>query len=451
MKKHLALSLFIVLFSISSSKTSLSQGTISLRQAINTALESNTTVSNLEKSLQLQQLNTKTAKGNLFPNLNLTAGWSRNNTYSGGSVSFQNGVPIQIPEQDSWINNFGLGINSQVTLFNGFSNYEQIDLEEENESSVKINLSKEKYDIAYKVTVAYFTVLKNGKIVKANEDNLADSKLQLDKIKEYMNVGKKTISDVYKQDVIVAQNELILERSINEYDKSKVDLLFAMNADMNSKIEVSDENLNVNLSESELQSIVNKNSNTEALVNSAKENRYDYKSTLQNIKINEVQLSIDKKSMYFPTISAFINYNLNASRLEDVGNARVFSFGLNLNYPIFQGFKLLNKSQASEITIKQKQDDLNQLQQQFRNDIQKSYLDIQTANKQIEILDRNIKSAEQDKLLSEENYKVGLGTLLDVQTASTKLNLLIIDKINAYYDFLLSEKKLDYYTGEFSY
>ena len=44
-----------------------------------------------------------------------------------------------------------------------------------------------------------------------------------------------------------------------------------------------------------------------------------------------------------------------------------------------------------------------------------------TAYKQIEILNRNIVSSEQDKLLSEENYRVGYGTLSDVQTASTKL------------------------------
>ena len=53
--------------------------------------------------------------------------------------------------------------------------------------------------------------------------------------------------------------------------------------------------------------------------------------------------------------------------------------------------------------------------------------------------------------MSEENYRVGVGTLLDVQLASTKLNSLKIDRINAYYDFLLAERKLNYYTGELSY
>ncbi|MBL8006919.1 MAG: TolC family protein [Ignavibacteria bacterium] len=446
--KKIFLILLILQSGIYSAKA---QETINLKQAVEAAIQNNTVVSNLKKSLEVQQLNTKGYKGNLLPNLSMNASMSRNNTYSGGTVTFQNGVPTIIPEQDSWINNFRVGLSSSVVLFNGFSNYEQIDLGKENETSVRININKQIIDISYNVTAAYFDLLKKEKIVKANQDNLADSQLQLDRIKEYMNVGKKTISDVYKQDVQVAQNELILQRSINEFDKSKVDLLYVMNTNMNRDILPSDDNLKTELSEDELKNVLNKNSNTEVLLSQALENRYDYKSYEQTIKINEVQLSIDKKNLFYPTISAFANYNVNASRVNDILDSRTFSFGLNLTYSLFSGFSLMNKMQTSEITIKQNQDNLSQLQQQIRSELKKSYLDLQTAYKQIEISNRNLVSAEQDKLLSEENYRVGLGTLLDVQTASTKLNALKIERINAYYDFMLAKKKLEYYTGDLTY
>lgn len=446
--KKIFLILLILQSGIYSAKA---QEILNLKQAVEAAILNNTVVSNLKKSLEVQQLNTKGYKGNLLPNLSMNASMSRNNTYSGGTVTFQNGVPTIIPEQDSWINNFRIGLSSSVVLFNGFSNYEQIDLGKENETSVRININKQILDISYNVTAAYFDLLKKEKIVKVNKDNLADSQLQLDRIKEYMNVGKKTISDVYKQDVQVAQNELILQRSINEFDKSKVELLYVMNTNMNRDILPSDDNLKTELSEEELKNVLNKNSNTEVLLSQALENRYDYKSYEQTIKINEVQLSIDKKNLFYPTISAFANYNVNASRVNDILDSRTFSFGLNLTYSLFSGFSLMNKMQTSEITIKQNQDNLSQLQQQIRSELKKSYLDLQTAYKQIEISNRNLVSAEQDKLLSEENYKVGLGTLLDVQTASTKLNALKIERINAYYDFMLAKKKLEYYTGDLSY
>lgn len=428
-----------------------SQEVLDLRTALEIALQNSTSVMNLENSLGIQKLSTKTAKGNLFPSLSLSANWSRNNTFSEGTVRFENGVPIIIPKQDTWINSFNLGLNSQVTLFNGLSNLKQIDLEEENESSIKINLDKEKYDIAYKVNAAFFDVIKREKIVTVNQDNLKDSRDQLERINEFMNVGKRTIADVYKQDVLVAQNELILERSVNDFKKSKVDLLLAINSNLDADFTPSENGINYNLSDSDLKQIIDRNSNTDVLMNRALEKRYDYKSSIQDIKIGETQLNIDRKNQYFPIISGFANYNLNASRVNNILDSRSFSFGLSLSYPIFQGFKMDNKRQASEISIKQKQDNLSQLEQQIKSDLKKAYIDLETAYKQIEILNRNIKSAEQDKLFSEENYRVGIGTLLDVQTASTKLNSLKIERINAYYDFLLAEKRLNYFSGELIY
>ena len=248
MKKILILSLYIFSFSINI----FAQETINLDDAINIALQNNTAVANFEKSLAIQRLNTGIAKGNLIPTLDLNARWSRNNTYSQGTVTFQNGIPNIVPAQDTWINNFSLALNTNVTLFNGLSNLKQIDLEKENETSVSISLDKQKYDIVYNINSIYFDVLKKNKIVIENDENLADSKAQLDKVKEYMNVGKRTIADVYRQDVQVAQNELLLERSENDFKKSKVDLLLDMNTNMDKEYSVSDENIQTNLSTPEL-------------------------------------------------------------------------------------------------------------------------------------------------------------------------------------------------------
>jgi outer membrane protein len=444
MKKIFSLSLIIltITFNIHA------QEVIDLNEAVNIALKNNTNVANLEKTVEIQRLSTGTARGNLYPTLSMSASWSRNNTFSQGTVSFQNGVPNIIPQQDTWLNSFNLGLNSNVTLFNGLSNLKQIDLAKENEISAIILLDKQKYDIIYDINAAYFDVLKKDKIVTENTENLADSRAQLDRVKEFMNVGKKTIADVYRQDVQVAQDELSLERSENELKKSKVDLLLAMNTDMNREYEITDNSIQTNLSDAELKAVLDRNSDTEVLMNKALQNRYDYKSSQQDIRISQTQYSIDKKNLYFPILTGFISYNLNATRVENIIDSRQFRFGLNLSYSIFQGFSLDNKSQASEIAIKQKQDNIQLLEQQIRSEIKKSYLDLETQYKQIEILNRNIVSAEQDKLLSEENYTVGLGTLLDAQTAATKLNTLKIDLINAYYDFLLAERRIKYYVGD---
>ncbi len=430
---------------------SKAQEVYDLTRAITTAIQNNPSVTTIQNNISLQELNLKTAYGNLIPSLSFSGSWSQNNTSSVGGTVYQNGIPIFIGDQSRTSTNVGLGLSSQVTLFNGLSNYESVTLEKQNLASQRISLDKIKYDIVINVYQKFFDVLKRQKIVEANAENLKISTDQLEKIKEYVNVGKKTLADVYKQDVLVAQNELTLEQSKNDLDKSKVDLLYSMTEDVNKMIVIEVKDIQFASTLAELNKIVAKNSDVDGLTKSAVELRYDYKIALQDITVNETKLSIAKKNLWYPTLSLFGNYNVSGTILKDVNDNRVLNFGLNLNYPLFQGFKSYASEQVAQINIKQKKEDLVKLELDLKTYIKKAVYDLQTAYKQIEILERNIKSAEQDKILSEENFRIGYGTLLDVQVATTNLNSLFISRINALYNFFLAEKQIQYLSGILKY
>ena len=428
-----------------------SQESVDLKKAISIAMEKNTTISALQNNLSIQKLNIKSAKGNLYPTLSLSGTFSRNNIFSKGTTQISNGFPIFVPDQNVWQNSFNLGLNSSVTLFNGFANYQNVELENQNEVSLRLQLEKVKTDLVLTIYQKFFDAIKKEKIVVTYEDNLKNSVDQLDKIKEYVNVGKKTVSEIYKQDVQVAQNELLLEQSKNDFSKSKIDLLYAMNDDLNKSIVIDSKDINANLTVAELKAILDKSVNVEELVKGAVAGRYDYKNAMQDIKINQTKLSLAEKNLYFPTISAFGNYNLTGKEVQNIFDSRTFAVGLSLNYYIFQGNKFDISRQIAEVNIKQKSEDLVKLEQQIRSDVKKAIIDLETAYKQIEILDRNIKSAEQDKILSEENFRIGYGTLLDVQTAATSLNNLLINRINSIYNFLFAKKQIEYLSGQLNY
>lgn len=447
MKKILTLVLIFMLYG----GLVFSQESIDLKKAIGIALDKNPTISNIQNNLSIQKLNIKSVKGNLYPTLSLSGSWSRNNSYSKGGTQLINNIPIPVADQNTWQNNINLGVNSQVTLFNGFANYQNIELENQNETSLRLLLEKTKTDVVLNIYQKFFDAVKKEKIVTTYKDNLQNSRDQLAKIQEYVNAGKKTLSEVYKQDVQVAQNELSLEQSINDFNKSKVDLLYAMNDDLDKTIAIDSKDINANLTVAELKSILDKSTNINELVKNAVAGRYDYKSAMQDIRINETKLSLALKNLYYPTLSAFGNYNLTGNEIQNVVNSRTLSVGLSLSYYLFQGNKNDINRQIAEVNIKQKSEDLVKLEQQIKSDLKKAIIDLETAYKQIEILDRNIKSAEQDKLLSEENFRIGYGTLLDVQTASTSLNNLLISRINSIYNFLFAKKQIDYLSGQLNY
>lgn len=446
--KKLFFSTLIVLLCAASG---FSQESIDLKAAILFALQKDPSISQIQNNLTIQRLNIQTARGNLYPNLSLSGSYSRNNYFSKGGIQLINNVPYPVPDQNSWQNSANLGLNTQVVLYNGFANYQSIDLEKQNEVFLRLQYEKLKTDVVINIYQKFFDAVKKEKIVKTNEDNLQNSRDQLDKIQQYVNVGKKTLSDVYKQDVLVAQNELLLEQSRNDFSKAKIDLLFAMNDDVNKSIAIDSKDINADLTVADLKAILDKTSNVDALVKNAVAGRFDYQSAIQDIKIDQTRLSLALKSLYFPTITAFGDYNVNGRQIQNVFDSRTFTVGLSLNYYLFQGNKFDINRQIAEVNIKQKNEDLSKLEQQIRSDIKKATIDLETAYKQIEILDRNIKSAEQDKLLSEENFRIGFGTLLDVQTAQINLNNLYISRINSIYNFLFAKKQIEYLSGQLNY
>ena len=428
-----------------------SQEVTDLNEAVRTGINNNISIQTIVSSMEIQGYNTKTSEGDLFPTLTFSGGWTRNHTYSKGGTIFQNGVPITIGDQNTTSDNFNLRLNSQLTLFNGFSNYKTVDLNESRFTQLKLDLENSKRQVALNINVAYFDALKKEQVVVINEENLNDSKSQLDRVKAYMEAGKSTLADVYRQEVQVAQNELALESSKNDFKKSKVDLLLQMNDDINKEIELSSSGINPNMTTAELKTVLDQYSNTQNLYRKAVDNRYDYKSVVQDINSRMLELDIAERSVYFPTVTAFGDYNLSGQSIDGITDTRVASYGITVSYPIFLGFSLDNNKQIAEVNVKQRQDELSNLELQISAEVKKSVLDLETAYKQAQILETSIQSAEQDKLLAEENYRVGLGTILEVQTATIALNNLRIQQSNAVYNFLLAKRQIDYYIGALTY
>ncbi len=432
---------------------------INVKKAIENAVKTNINVIKVENSIESQSINIKGKYGALLPTLSFQGSWQRSNSVLTGNALqnsfFGNNGNLGNSNTPSSLNStnydYSLGLRSDVTLFNGFTNYQEIDVSKQTQAYYYILLQKAKQDIVLQILSNYITVLKNQQIVRIDSATLDNSRLQLDLIKQFVEAGRKTMVDIYNQDALVAQNELQSEQAKNELNKSISDLIFQSNLPQDRTYSVSQSDFSSDLSLDYVNAYAAQNSNIDFLVNTGLKNRYDYQSTQQTIKINETNLDISQNAVLFPTLSGFSSYNWSGSSFSNISNTKVFTLGLTLSFPIFEGFSIDNQRQLAEIVIKSSNEDLRQLKKQITNDIQKAVLDLKSLVKQIEITDRTIKSAEQNKLLAEESYKVGLLTLLDVQTATTTYDNALIQKSNLIYNFQFAQKQLEYFQGLLKY
>ncbi len=453
-KVHMKLikySLFLVVFFVLSAKLCTQEINITLKEAINHAYKNNPNIIKTQNSIEAQESNIRASYGNLFPDLKFTTGWTRSNQVITGGSQVIGGINVNLPESNETNNNFSLSLRSDVTIFDGFTSYDKVDLAKQNRQFYQIQLKKLKQDIAIKVLADYITVLKNEQVVLINESTLEDSRAQLERIRIFVEVGRRTMSDIYSQDVVVAQNELQVEQAKNNLNKSKSDLAFDANLPLERSYAVNKAEFNTDVPFESMEAYVLQNSNSDNLVRVALGNRYDYRSSLHNLDIVQTNIEIARGSQLFPTLSGFGSYSLSGDKIENISNQRIFTIGLTLSYPIFQGFQYDNQRQLALINYRSAKEDLKLVENQISLQLRKAVLDLKSLLKQIEITDRSLKNAQQNKFQAEESYRVGIGTILDVNTASINLNNILITKSNLIYDFILAQRTLEYYQGLLNY
>jgi outer membrane protein len=425
---------------------------ITLKDAINHAYKNSPNIVKTENTIEIQDNNIRATYGALLPDLKFNAGWTRTNQVSKGGTIFVEGIGnVEVGTRNETTTNYNLALRSDVILFDGLANYDRIDYAKEYKSVLQLQLRKLKQDVAVKILADYISVLKNQQIVVINQATLEDSRAQLESIQAFVDVGRRTLTDVYTQDVEVAQNELAVERSINNVNKSIKDLAFDANLPAEREYAVNMREFNIDIPFESIEAYVMQNSNTDQLVNVAIKNRYDYRSTSQNLNVLQTNIDITRSNLLFPVLSGFGSYSLAGDKAGSIDNLKVFTVGLSLTYPIFQGFQLDNQRQEAIINYRSGQEDLKLIENQINLEISKAILDLKSLVKQIEISERSLKSAEQNKLLAEESYRVGIGTLLDVTTSSTNFRNLLIINSNLMYDFIYAQKQLEYYQGILTY
>ena len=100
----------------------------------------------------------------------------------------------------------------------------------------------------------------------------------------------------------------------------------------------------------------------------------------------------------------------------------IFSIGLNLNIPIFSGFSVDDAVQIAEVNVMNSEIELNDTERFIKQNLQKSFLDLEAAKKLLVVTEKNVKAAEENLKIEQEKYNLGAGKLLDVLIANTALS-----------------------------
>ncbi len=439
---------FLILLCIISLNFSIfPQQELSLKGAINIALHRNTTLLKNTNEIQSYESGLKASYGNFLPNLNASAGFSWDKAPKGGQVYYQGAV---FPTS-SEVRNYSASVSSGITLFNGLANFAGLSQSKNDLEAARLNLERLKQNIVFQTISLYYQVINAQQQMKVKEEDVKYNQKNLETITERNKLGGATLADVYLQQVQSGNADLALIQAKNDLETAKSNLLYYLGLNVFQEHTYSD---TLTSSESQLlQSDITENyEDLSRLAEQALENRVDYKSAKLSLESAYNGITI-ARSGHFPTLTlgGGISTSTNDVNISDLNDSRKYSVGLNLSIPIFSGFSVSNQVQIAEVTAKDREYDLSDLERTIKKNIQKTYLDLQASKKGLAVSENNVKSARENLKIEQEKYSLGSGKLLDVLIANTNYTTAQSDYINAEFSYIVLSQQLKYYLGTLEY
>lgn len=421
------------------------QTTISLQEAIDIALENNYQLKQADNNKQLAETRVFSAKANFLPSFNANFNGSRN-------------VGRQFVEEDLSFDDrttygIGGGLSANVTIFNGFSNIAGLrQAQADNESLAEQN-QRLKETIIFETASRYLQVVLNEELLKISESSLEASQSQLEQISAQVEVGSLPTVDLFNQEASVANDELTVIQRENALEVSIAQLIRIMQDNTITDVETSVPSV-------EELSIIPVDFNLNEMIETALNNRSDYRAQMLTIEGNEQDQVLARASL-LPTFTA--SYGIN-SRYSDqffdpvTRDVAPFgdqffdqqvnrSIGFSISIPIFNRWNNRTNLHSSKIQLKNSQLELQNVEFQISEEVRQAYNDYQSIVKELESTQKSLIAAERAYETEQQRYEIGSTTLIELNLANANYVQAQSERVQTVYNFIFQERLLDYYIG----
>ncbi|MDY0083476.1 MAG: TolC family protein [Ignavibacteriaceae bacterium] len=412
-----------------------SQNQLTLNEAIKIALQKNSGLLTNQNNMLKSESGLTAAYGNFLPDLNASGSWNWNKNKGDGYDV----------DSRSW----SVGINSNIVLFDGLSNFANLSRSQNTYEAVKLSIEQKKQEVVFQTINLYYAIVEAEQLLKVREEDVKQQQKNLETIEERNRLGSVTKADVYQQQVQLGNAELQLIQQKNLLETSKSNLLFYLGLDVLENYQYSEE-----FSDKEIK-ILDTDINTDydrltELVKQALNNRRDYLAQKLTLDSYYDNLTI-ARSGHLPSLTGRLGYGTSAIVPDDLFKDHTFSAGLTLSIPLFSGFSTHNLIQSAEVDAMNYELQVKDSERLIKQEIQKSFLDLEAAKKGLLVTQKNVSAAEENLKIEQEKYNLGAGKLLDVLIANTSYQNAKTNYINSQFNYIRLSEELKYNLGTLDY
>lgn len=403
MQKSISL-IFILCLVVLASTSTYAQKTLSLNEAIQTALKNSYDIQLVENNLAIAKNNNNIGVAGGLPTITNTT--TNNNTLTTINQTFpdanrntsRNGV------DGSTLNN---GLNASMLLFNGYrvqaTKSRLASLETQNKSLLESQL----LNTISIVMQQYYNVVRQQAFLKTIQKSIETSKQRLEIIETRQKIGVANQADFLQSNldlnalIQAEQNQLLI------IDQAKADLLNTIVLPATTPVLIND---SIQIDDQLVLSVVEAKMKTHPLLQSAQ----------QLINVNQF-LEKETKSLTYPTLRASTGYNYNSNKSAAgfiLLNESYGPFlGVNLSIPLYNGGANKRAIKNAAINTNNAKIQFQNTEQNLTTELFKTYQSYKNSLKQTPIEIQNFEMSQSLLDLVMQKYQLGQATMVDVKQA----------------------------------
>ncbi len=418
------------------SKVSPPELKLSLRDAIQAAIDNNVNVRLLKERIAAAQAQANTSLGALLPNV---GGYLNGRSQTVNLAAF--GLPANrlaaLGLTGSVTDPFEV-YDARATLVQNIFSLNLIQRWRAAKSGVDVaNLEAEvtKRDVMATVGLLYIEALRADEAVKARQADI-DLAQQLVKLaKDRRAAGVATGLDVTREEVQLENHRQQFLVAQNDQESARLNLIRALGIDFEVRVVLTDE----------LKFVPEKTQPPEQVLTIARQQRLELRAQESRQKLAALSLS-SVTSERIPSLSLAGDYGWIGLKPEDALATR--SIGLIFSIPIFDGGQ--RESRISESRSRERQESIRMkdVSDQVNLEVRNALLTLESSQQQVAVAQKGIDLAAKELTFARDRFTAGLTTNIEVTNAQTSMARARDNLIEALFRFNASRINLARAKGE---
>ena len=422
--------------------------TWTLQECIEYAMQHNITLQRAKLQQQSAKEDVSQSKAALLPSLN--ASTSHNLGYrpwqSSGITTVTNGTVNTKVDKTSYNGSYGL--NASWTVWNGNRNRNQVKLNKLSEEQAELQIQETANSIQEKIAQLYVQILYLEEAVKVNEESLKTSKMNEDRGREMVEVGKMSKADLAQLTAQRSTDEYNIVSAQTQVRNYKLQLKQLLEITGEEEFDIATPAIIQTTDELALEEVPS----LASVYEQALATRPEIQSAEMAVKSSDVSIDIAKAGR-MPTVSlqASASASTNSLANNGWGDQMKSNFnsgaGVSVSVPIFDQRQTKTNVNKARIQRESNLLALQDQQKQLYQTIENYWLDATNNQQKFRAAKVTVESEQQSYDLLQEKFNVGLTNIVELMTGKDRLLVAAQNCLQSKYVTILNLQMLKFYSG----